>query len=213
MFLEKRPDLAHARAVANERRSHEIDALLDAEEQIGAILVGHRGKRHRDARHVDGLALAEHAAVAHAADDVVALDALDHEPDEAVVDEDGHTGLHAGEQLSGGLRDAVRIAFDLIGRQGDGGALLERYRSTVRKAARADLGPLRVEHDGAGGVHLLAHALHTRDALGMLGMRAVAEVQASNVHARLDKRLDRLVAVDSRTERANDLGALMRLHE
>ena len=73
---QKRPYLAHGLGAAHEGGGHEVHVLLDAEEDVRTVLVGHDGQRHRHAGHVDGLALAEHGVVDHAAGDVRSFDGL-----------------------------------------------------------------------------------------------------------------------------------------
>ena len=64
--------LAYAVAVADERRRHDVYALVDAKQQVGAILLGDGRKGELSTGRVDGFAFAQHA--------IVQRDALDVEP-------------------------------------------------------------------------------------------------------------------------------------
>ena len=76
VLVEETPQLAHALGVAHERGRYEVDILIDAEDEVGPILVGHHGQRHAGAGDVDGLALAQQPAVAHGEHEGTALPQL-----------------------------------------------------------------------------------------------------------------------------------------
>ena len=89
--FKKRAHLAHARGVANEGCGDEVDALFDAEQQIGAILVVMTGRGSDVPGRFSGFALAEQAGVCTVMD-VAALDAVDGKLDKPVIDQDDRTG-------------------------------------------------------------------------------------------------------------------------
>ena len=62
-----------------------------------------------------------------------------------------------------------------------------------------------VLEDGDGLLRLGGCLAEAREALEVLGMRAVREVEARDVHAGVDQRLERLHRIDRWTERADEL--------
>ena len=206
-------DLLHGAAVADERRGDVVDVLLDAEQDVLAVAVGDGGQRDVDVGDVDALALADDAGVLDDAVHVLAVDALDLEVDQAVIDQDvGARGDLGGEVqvverdvggvaqpvLAGGLRGHDDL---VAGVDGDLGVVLEQ--------AGADLGALGVQQDADGHAELAGDAADALDALVVLLVGAVREVEAGDVHARLDHLAERIVAVAGGTHGADDLGALV----
>ena len=67
-------DLAHVVAAAHERRGDVVDAVLDREDEVGAVLGGHRGHAQERARQVHALAVGEVAAARDPAADLARLE-------------------------------------------------------------------------------------------------------------------------------------------
>ena len=208
MLVQKRSHLAHARGIANEGRSDEVDALLDAEQQVGAILVGHDRQGQRCAGEVHGFALAEQAGVLHGAMDVAALDAVDGKLDKPVIDQDDRTGRNDIGQTLARLGDHTIAALDARLGERERVARHKLHRLMACQLARADLGAFGIEQDGAGAVHFpanLAQAIHART---LLIMRAVREIEAGDIHTRVDQAFERRLAIDGRAKGAHDLRSL-----
>ena len=83
-----------ARGVADERRGHKVDAVGDAERDVGLVLVAQRRQPERRAGDVDALALADGVAVRHRARDAARVRGRDLEDDEAGAVEPA-TSAHA----------------------------------------------------------------------------------------------------------------------
>ena len=204
VLLEDVLDVEDVLLGAGKGGGDEVDALLQAEDDVGAVLVRDEGHVELDAGDVDGLAVGERAGVERAADDVGAvLDLLHLEGDEAVVDEDAGAGLYVVRQAGVGDGDDALVALDVAGGQGKGLAVLD-LDLAVFIGLGPDLRALCVKHDANGQAELCAAGLDLVHTLLMLLVRAVAEVQAGDVHARLHHALEHLVVVGRRAERTDD---------
>ena len=205
VVIQKRAQLPHARRVADKRRRHEIDLLLDTEQQVLLVLLGHGRQRYGGARNVDGLALAKRACVAHGAVDVGAFDGVDRKLDHAVVHKDGSTGLKRAGQTRAILRHDAACALHVSFREREALPRRKLHGLAPGKQARANLGALRVKQDSARAGHLGAHAAQTVHTARVLLVRSVAEVEAGDVHARRYHCAQLRLVVDGRPERADDL--------
>ena len=207
VLVEETPQLAHALGVAHERGRYEVDILIDAEDEVGPILVGHHGQRHAGAGDVDGLALAQQPAVAHRAADVRAFDRLHPKLDEPVVQQDGLAGPDDARQPRAGLRDQLRRAVHHALGEHEGTALPQLHGTSARKRARADLGAASIQQDGARRAEVATHAFQQIHARPVFVVRAVREVETRHVHACGQQPAQGGLIVDGRSQRANDLRA------
>ena len=205
-------DLAHALRVADEGGGDEVDALLEAEEDVLAVTVGHGGQRQLCVGNVHALALAERAAVLHGAANVLAVDVRNGKADEAVVDEDGAAHVDLARELQvvevEVLGGAEAVLGGLSGGNDNLGARRKLDLGVPLEKTGADLGSLGVEQDAHGHTELLGDALDALHALVVLLVAAVAEVEARDVHARLDHLAQRIVVIARRSHGADDLGSL-----
>ena len=206
-------DAADGLAVTDEGGGDVIDVLGQAEEDVLTVALGDGRQRDVDVGHVDALALADQAVVLDDAVHVLAIDGLDLEGDQAVIDQDEGALLDLGGKREVIEGDVLRGAVELLGR-GLGGhddlvAGLDGDLLAVDEQAGTDLGALGVEQDADGHAELLGNAADTLDATVMLVIGAVREVEAGDVHARLDHLADGLVAVAGGTHGAYNLSALV----
>ena len=79
-------------------------------------------------------------------------------------------------------------------------------RPASRQQTGADLGTFGVQHDRARDAGFGAQAFHLIDTARMLFMAAMAEVQARNVHPRVEQGAQRVLAIDGGSQRADYLG-------
>ena len=140
------------------------------------------------------------------AQEVVALDGVDHQAHLAVVDQDAVTDRGVlGQRLVGG-RDSVVAAFAIV--DGDPHRFaVGPVRRPRRETPEPDLRALQVgEHTdrAAGGVGGGPHAV-----VGglVIGVVAVTEVHSGDVHSGLHQRQNHLVRVGCRAKGADDLPA------
>ena len=184
--LEDGLDVADVLCAAGEGSGDEVDVLRQTELDVLAVLVGDKLHVELDARNIDGLAVGERAAVERLADDVGAVDDLEHlERDQTVVDEDAGARLNVVRQTFVGDGDDSVVALDVAGGQGELLAI-DDLDLAVLVGLGADLRALGVEHDADRHAELLAGSLYRVHARLVLLVGAVAEVHTGNVHARLD---------------------------
>ena len=175
--------------------------------EVFFVLFGERGDLDGDAGEVDALVFAEHAAVDDLADDVGAFELLDAQLDEAVGEQDAGAGLEVfGERGEDGA-DEGGGAFDLARRDGEALAGDELDGLVILELAGADLGPLQVGEDADGLALFFATARTMRDELGFLLVRAVGEVEASDVEPGADELAEDLGSAGGGAEGGDDLGA------
>jgi hypothetical protein len=179
----------------------------EGEFQIDLVFFGERGNADGDAGQVDALVFAEHAAVDDLADDVVAIDFMDAQFDEAVGEQDAGAGLDVfGEGLEGGA-DEGGGAFDFARGDGDRFAGDEHGPACGPSLPVRILGPCRSARMQSG-------LRSSRLTLRIIWMRASLSScvpweklrRATSRPARTSWRKDRL-GVGSRAEGRDDLGA------
>ena len=121
-----------------------------------------------------------------------------------VVDENSIADVHVvGEMI---VRDRdLAFAFETFVHENEILALLDVDRAG--DVAHANARALQVAKDGDRTIELFRDAANHLDRLGVLRMRAVREVEAGDVHARIDQPADALIGRARGTKRADDLGA------
>ncbi len=146
----------------------------------------------------------DHAAFDDLGVDAGAVDGGDLEADLAVVDEDalarGHVRGEAGVRRSAGLAVAFGAFFD---GDGEGVSAFKEYGS-FGEAAESDLRALKVGEQSDTAAGLLGGLSHALVALLVLGVAAVAEVEAGYVHSGLDQGFDLVVRVGGGAQCTDD---------
>ena len=198
-------DGEHVAGAADEGRGDHVDALLDAEQDIRAVLFADGRHLQVHIRHGDALAAAERAAVDHAADDVRAvLHAHDVHRQQAVVNQHADAGPDQLRHFRIGDGDLVLVALDLAAGEHEFLTGLQLHLARCQRLG-AHLRALGVQQDAHRDALLLAQALDALDARRLLLVAAVGHVQAADVHALVHQPADHLVVVARRTQRADDL--------
>ena len=190
----------------HERQRDQVDTQPQRELEVLDVLVGHRRHRHVHAGQRQTLVVGDRAALGDRAHHVVSVDPFDDQHHLAVVDEQAvpRRGV-VGELLVRGGHPVVGALAVLDGDAHGVAALPERMAGS--EPAEPDLRALQIGEDAdrpAGDVGCGAHAVVGRLVVGVV---AVAEVQARDVHAGLDQCPDHLVGVGGRAEGADDLSA------
>ena len=204
-------DLLDGLAVTDEGRRNVIDVLGEAEQDVLAIALGDGGQGDVDVGDVDALALADQAVVQDDAVHVLAVDGLDLEADQAVVDQDDGALLSLGRKLEVVEGNVGGVAEPVLGRglRGDDDLVagVDLDLGVALEQTGADLGALGVEQDADGLANLGGAATDALDATLVLLIGTVGEVETGDVHARLDHLANSLVVVTGGTHGANNLGA------
>ena len=172
--------------------------------EVLAILGRQRGDRQRDARQVHALVRGDQPARQDGANCPPGLDALDAQPNHAVVDEHVVPRLQhvadrsrADRQLAVARR-AGRSNDDLL-------AACERHRPL--EVADAQLRPLQVGDQRERAAAFLLNRADKARHLGVLGAHPVRVVQPGGVHARLDEPTNPISRRRRRADRRDDLRA------
>ncbi|MNE06255.1 hypothetical protein D3C80_988390 [compost metagenome] len=195
----------------HEGQGHPVHAQLQAEVEVAAILGGQRRELQHGFGYVDALAVGQLAAGHHLGIHAVGLLGGHLQAQAAVVQQQVHARFQGFDDLGvgqvdplGGTRGAVQV-------QAEGLAALE-VDLAVGEAAHAQFRPLQVHEDADGVVQLALHLAHPLVALGVVGVFAVAEVQAEQVDAGLHQLADVVDAFDRRPEGGEDFHFLVRRH-
>ena len=152
---------------------------------------------------------ADEAADHHRAGRAAALDLVDAQADEPVVDQHLVTGLeHVSDHRRGDRQLAVPAS--LLRADHDVIAGVEDYR--LGQLADSELRALQVGDEGNRPADLGCDLAHEPGALGVVLVRPVREVETDGVDARLDQRTQALPRVGSRPERRHDLRPAVRRH-
>jgi len=196
----------HIGGVAYERERDDVGPGAQTPAEVGLVLVGQRGDIHGDAGQVDALVVGHVAGDDDLGRDDRALDAGDLDADLAVVDQEEVTLVDVlGEALERRADDLLRSG-DVFGRDLEDVADGEEVR-TFGEPAEPDLRSLQVDEDGDGTAGVIRRLAHVRQSGVVVGVVAVAEVEAGHVHTGIDDGANHLVAFGGRTQSGDDLRA------
>ncbi|MCY1362421.1 hypothetical protein D9M69_491360 [compost metagenome] len=129
----------------------------------------------------------------------------------AVVEQQAHARLQRGDDLRVRQVDPRGVARRGVEVEAQGLALGELHLA-VGEAADAQFGPLQVHEDAERVVQLALDLAHPGIALGVVGVFAVAEVEAEDVHPGFDQGADVVEAPGGRAEGGEDFDLLVRSH-
>ena len=134
----------------------------------------------------------------------MALHLIHFQPDQTVVDENVAALLHVVNQS--GVRNGrpVLVADDLVRRQNEPVAPLQRHLS-VFEIPKPDLRSLCVQQRRGRHIHRDPDAAEPLEFCLVFLMRAVGKIEAGDVHSRQNQRLQLLLALTRRTDRADNL--------
>lgn len=195
----------------HEGQRHPVDPQFQAEGQVAAVLVGQRAELQHRFRHVDTLAIGQLATHRHAGLDGVAV-AVDHfQADLAVVQQQAHARFQGMDDLRMRQVDPPLVAGGVAEVEGEGLPTLQLH-GTGGEAADPQLRTLQVHEHADRVVQLRFHLAHPGEALRVIGVVAVAEVQAEQVGAGLHQGTDIVAAAGGRAEGGKDLGFLVGCH-
>ena len=189
-----------------ERQRDHVGAYAQAPTQVVDVLLAHGGHRQRRARHVDPLVVGDRAAFDHHRVDPWTINRDDLKADAAVVDQNSQARMDVAGQAGVRRRSKHLATGNVFGgdRELSAGSQCDR---PAGEPAKPDLRALQVDHDAdssAAGVGCRTHQLVD---LLVIVVRAMAEVQPCDVHARIDESSNGLRRVGRRPQSADDLCA------
>ena len=175
-------EVKHVLLAGDEGGRDEVDAVLDAEQQIGLILLAEIGLLEDLVRETHALPVGQFAADLDTAMDVLALDAEHLKDDEAVVDEDLVARVHFLREALVADADDALVALNVAGGEREGVAVVQRDLP-VSERADAVFRAFRVEQDGDWEAQLFPDGADHVELCFLLLMRPVGKVQPRDVHA------------------------------
>ncbi|MNZ71357.1 hypothetical protein D3C78_897170 [compost metagenome] len=163
-------------------------------------------------RHVDTLAVGQLATGQHFGVDGIAVLGGHPQAQLAVVQQQVHAGLQRGDDLRVRQVDPAAVTRGLVQVQAQRLAALQLHLA-FGKAANAQLGPLQVHEDAQWVVQLLLDLADPLVAQGVVGVFAMAEVEAEDVHPGFYQLADIVDAIDRRAEGGEDFDFFIRRHD
>lgn len=196
-------DVLDVASAAYEGQGDDVGADAQGPAEVIDVLLGERGDGHRDAGEVEALVVGDHAAFDDGGADAGSVDLGDLQGHFAVVDEDEFAGGHVvGESFVGGAA-GVAVAFEVFDGDGEFVAAFEEY-GAFAEASEADLRALKVGEDSDAAAGFLGGFAYALVALLVVGVAAVAEVEAGDVHSGLDQCFDLVVRVGGGPQSTDD---------
>ena len=191
VLADDRLQVAHVGGRAHERERDEVDAETERELEVVEVLLRERRDRHRHAGQVDALVRLHLAADDDPTAGAPLLDLLHGEPDEAVVDQDV---VARPQHLADHGRRDRQLAVQPMLLADDDDLLVLQQDARLVELADAELRALEVGDQRERLPGLLLDLAHDGRARRVVFVRAVREVEADRVDARLDELAHSLVA-------------------
>jgi hypothetical protein len=176
--------LEHIRRLAHGTEGNTVDALGDAEGQVGLIFWRQGRRAEADPRQVDASVLVQEAPVHNAAQDVGGRRAQHSQFQQAIGEQDRVAHRDIMRQRHIGRGDGVGVTGHGPRGEGEGRTLDEGHGTATGERAGANLRALQVKQDGHGPVHLPRQPTHVGHHGGVLVMRPVRHVEADSVQPR-----------------------------
>ncbi|MNT12346.1 hypothetical protein D3C72_1472710 [compost metagenome] len=188
--LNDLPDLHDVGGALHERQRDPIDTQRESEVEVGTVLLGQRRQRQHHAWHVHALAVRQHATVDDARVGMVRAARHDFEPQFAVVEQQFDPGLERREDLRVRQRHTGRVTgLVAIEVEAKGHALGEPDRPGG-EGADAQLRALQVKQHADRAAKVRFDGADQVEPLLVVGVGAMAEIQAEDVCARAHERLN-----------------------
>ncbi|MDT4841234.1 hypothetical protein FQZ97_750790 [compost metagenome] len=207
----------HVGGVLGEAHGHVVGLEAHRGLDVFHVLGRQRGRREAAALLVDALVVRQLAAELDGGVHRFALDAVDREHDQAVVQQQLVAGLHVARQVLVVQADGVDVAqLGARGIEHELGAGFEPDLA-LRELADADLRTLQVGHDGHFAAGLAGGFAHHGGAVDVVLRRAVAEVQPHHADLGQDHLFQQFRRAGGGAEGGDDLGGVagdaVRAHE
>ena len=199
------PRLLHVGGRLHEAERHHVDAEREAELEILDVLRRHRRGRQRHSRRIDPFVLADFSAFDDGRLNLLAVGRVDAQLDASVGQQQPVVGTHAlretferGEQPSGSA-DAV------AGGDGDRLARREHDRLAAGESTGADLRAAKILENRDLAAGAAGRGPDSRERRRLRLVSTVREVQAEDVGAGGDERVEGRLGVAGRPDGGDDL--------
>ena len=188
----------------DEAETDPVDPLRHGKGQILAVLVGQCGDRHFGIGNIDALAVGDHPADFGRTMDFLFIRADHPEADFAVVDQQPLPLLEQAEQFGMRQFDAGLVAGFGIAVEREMARMAD-HRLPVLELADAQLGTLQVGEDRDRAAELFLQRADRLDRLRMVGMFAMAHIDAEGVDPGLEQAGEHFGRPACRTDGGEDL--------
>ena len=181
-----------------------VNTILKTELNIALVGIGKVLLLHYLAGEGHTLSVGKLAAVNNTASDIRTAYLLYSEGKQTVVEKDGVTGQKLlGKSLVADA-DALCIADNILGGEGEGCTVGQVYL-TALKGAYSVLGALGIKQDCNGQTELLPYLLYRIYSYKVILVSSVRKVESGNIHSRTAKSSEHLLALAGGADGANDL--------
>ena len=195
----------------HKRQRDPVHAQLQAETQVAAVFLGQRAQLQHRFWNVDAFAVGQLATGDHFGDHRVAVLGGDLQAQAAIVEQQAHARLQCFDDFRVGQVDPINVARGAVKIQAQGLAALQ-VDLALGKAANAQLRPLQIHEDTDRGIQLLFDFTHPVVTLGVVGVFAVAEVEAEQVDPGLHQLADVVDGFDRGAKGGEDFYFLVGVH-
>ena len=168
-----------------------IHALLQRKGKVGTVLFGERGNGNDDVRDVQPLAVRQCAANFHRGIDIFRSDFSDPQNKLTIVEQQPCADFQCSKYLGVRQMHAMRVARRLVGIQPEIVARVQ-FNLALGKGADAQLGPLQIHQDRRGPVIRFFERADIGNQLRLVGLLAMAHVDAKGIGAGAEQLFDHL---------------------
>ena len=196
--------LGNVLGTLHEAQGDPVRPVFGGEGEITAVLLGQRRDRHFGIGDVDALAVRDNPANFGAAQDAIVVGFEHLEADLAVIDQQPLAARHDPEQFGMRQADAAFIARRLVPVEHEVARMAD-YRLAILEGADPQFRPLQVGQDRDRLGILLFERTDRDDCRFVIGMRAVAHVEAESVRACAHQPVEHLGRTARRADRGENL--------
>ena len=204
-FGHQLPRLSQIRLRLHEADCDHVDAERQAEAQIVGVLRRDGRHRQRHAGRRDAFVLADGAAFDDDGVNLLAVGADDPELDEPVGEEQSIAGTDILREAGERCRQPARFAWRIARRNHQLVARLDDDRLAAFDRAGADFRPAEILKDRHDSPRALCRGADAREGCRLRLLRAVREVEAEDVGAGGDQRVEHAVGLARRPDGGDDL--------
>jgi hypothetical protein len=151
--------------------------------------------------------LAKQATIEDFTDDILVTNTADSKFDSAIAQQDSRTGSEFTGEVRKRCRDPRFVARHFIGRDRYGGAGLQEDGFALFEQACADFGTLQILQNANRASFALSGATQALDAVGVIFMRAMGEIEAGNIHPTSQQVAHLRFGTAGGTDRADNFGS------
>ena len=201
----------HVFLLTDEGGRDEVNALLATEDQVSLVLFSQSRQGGLDVRQVNTLILAQGTVVQNLTDHFLIGNGSNFQTDQTIVDQYSVTNLQILGETSIGHSHTILVTNNSgVGGEGEGLACNQIHIIAAFELDGTDFGTLGIQQDGTLHTGFGTDSAHVLDAVAMLFVVTVGEVQTHDVHAGVQQFGQHFLGFGLRTDGADDLGLFHR---